>query len=382
MLTIILFLLLLSILILIHELGHFIAARKLGVIAEEFGLGLPPKVKRLFTWRGTEFTLNWLPIGGFVRMRGEEQREARSVPPARFAARRAGEAGKREELQEGFFYAQKAWKRAVIILAGVFMNFVLAVVLFTAVYQVLGIPTKTEDVVIEAIAPDSPAEQVGLEAGDIVRTFRIADRELRIADTTQFVNLINDHRGKEVTLTIEREREGKQLEMIVAPRLASDTPEGEGALGVAISNVKFLRYPWWQMPVRSAITGTKEAFGWGVTILSSLRDMVKSLVLYGQVPKDVAGPIGIARLTGHVAQQGWLAFLQFAGVLSINLAILNALPIPALDGGRLAFLGIEVLRRGKPIDPKTEHRIHLVGYAVLIALIVLVSVRDVVAPAL
>lgn len=361
MVTLLIFLILLSVLILVHELGHFIAAKKLGVVAEEFGLGLPPRVRKLLTWKGTEFTLNWLPIGGFVRMRGEEQKEE----------------GKRQK-EEGTFYSQKAWKRATILLAGVAMNFCLGIAAFTIVYQTIGIPTKTEDVVIEAVAPGSPAEKVGLEAGDIVRTFRVADNELRIADTTEFVDTINDHRGEEITLAIERE--GARHEIRAIPRLVSDTPEGEGALGVAISNVKFLRYPWWQMPVRSAIVGTKEAFGWGVTILASLRDMVKSLVLYGQVPKDVAGPIGIARLTGHVAQQGWLAFLQFAGVLSINLAILNALPIPALDGGRLAFLGIEVLRRGRPIDPKTEHRIHLAGYAILIALIVLVSVRDIVAP--
>lgn len=366
---------LLSVLILVHELGHFVAAKKLGVVAEEFGLGLPPKIRRLFTWKGTEFTLNWLPIGGFVRMRGEERESDDSQMP-----------------RSGQFYAQRPWRRAIILLAGVAMNFALGIAAFTAVYQVLGIPTKTEEVVIEGVAPGSPAERVGLRAGDTVRELRMtrlqapgapatggqANDELRITNVEQFVNLINDHRGEEIILAVERG--GARHEIRAIPRLVSDTPEGEGALGVAISNVKFLRYPWWQMPVRSAIVGTKEAFGWGVTILASLRDMVKSLVLYGEVPKDVAGPIGIARLTGHVAAQGWLAFLQFAGVLSINLAILNALPIPALDGGRLAFLGIEVLRRGRPIDPKTEHRIHLAGYAVLIALILLVTARDILRP--
>lgn len=377
MFTILIFLLLLSLLILVHELGHFLAARKLGVVAEEFGLGLPPKIKRLFVWGGTEFSLNWLPIGGFVRMRGEEREALQTADGRQLTANgRKPSAGSGE--LAGAFCAQRPWKRAVILLSGVFMNMLLAIALFTSVYQVIGIPTETEEVVIEAVSPNSPAERVGLKSGDVVRQFRTPYSVLHILDTEQFVDLINAHRGEKIVLAVERE--GKQLDIAAVPRLGPETPEGEGALGVAISNVRFLRYPWWQMPVRAAVTGTKEAVGWGVTILKSLREMVKSLVLYGEVPHDVAGPIGIARLTGQVAQQGWLALLQFAGVLSVNLAILNALPIPALDGGRLAFVGIEVLRRGKPIDPKTEHRIHLAGYAVLIALIILVSVRDIIAP--
>lgn len=362
MLTILIFLVLLSVLVLVHELGHFFAAKKLGVVAEEFGLGLPPKIRRLFTWQGTEFTLNWLPLGGFVRMRGEETKEEGK-----------GKKEEGEEEKQGYFYAQKPWKRAVILVAGVFMNLVLGVAAFTAVYTVLGIPEERDVVVIDGVAPGSPAERSQLIQGDVVNELRFTNYDLRITSTSEFIDFINAHRGEEITLNIKRGQENKEI--VITPRIESETPAGEGALGVAISNIQFIHYPWWQMPFRASVTGFKEALGWGRNIVEGLGKMVTDLIVHGKVPNDLAGPVGIAKITGEVAKRGWIPLFQLAGILSINLAVVNILPIPALDGGRLLFLGIEKLR-GKPMDPNKERLAHLIGYTLLISLLILITIKD------
>ena len=345
---------------------------------EEFGLGLPPKVRKLFTWQGTEFTLNWLPLGGFVRMRGED---TGPDSPSAFGLQPLALEAK------GFFYAQKPWKRAIILVAGVFMNLVLGVAAFTSVYTVLGIPEERDVVVIDGVAPGSPAERAQLKPNDIVRELRFTNYlpadatrqalqagDLRITSTSEFIDFINAHRGEEITLNIKRGQENKEI--VITPRIESETPAGEGALGVAISNIQFIHYPWWQMPFRASVTGSKEALGWGVNIIEGLGKMVSDLVTHGKVPDDLAGPVGIARITGEVAKRGWIPLFQLAGILSINLAVVNILPIPALDGGRLLFLGIEKLR-GKSIDQNKERIIHLSGYILLIILLILITLRDI-----
>ena len=373
MATLLIFLILLSVLILVHELGHFFAAKKLGVVAEEFGLGLPPRVRRLFSWKGTEFTLNWLPIGGFVRMRGEDQET------------RNNEQETMNKESNGYFYAQKPWKRAVILLAGVTMNLIFGIVAFTGVYSFLGIPTETNKVIVQGVAPGSPADQAQLHPGEIILELKVKSEKFppkadppmaeKVTDTKQFIETVNQNRGELMSLVLKQPT-GETREVSLVPRPESDTPEGEGALGVAISNVEFVRYPWWQMPFRAAVTGIKEAIGWSISIISGLGGMIKQLIVTGQLPHDVAGPVGIAYIAGNVARQGWLALTQFAGILSVNLAVVNLLPFPALDGGRLLFLGIEKLR-GRPLNPAKERWAHLIGYALLILLILLATIQDI-----
>ncbi|KKU06593.1 MAG: Peptidase M50 [Candidatus Magasanikbacteria bacterium GW2011_GWA2_45_39] len=362
MATLLVFLILLSVLILVHELGHFFAAKKLGVVAEEFGLGLPPRVRRLFSWKRTEFTLNWLPIGGFVRMRGED------ADNSEFRIQNS------ELVKRGYFYAQKPWKRAVILIAGVTMNLIFGIAAFTVVYSFLGIPTETDKVIVQGVAPGSPADQAQLHSGEAVLELKVKSEKLKVKDTNEFVKLVNENRGQEITLVVSKD--GTTREAVLVPRLESQTPENEGALGVAISNLEFVRYPWWQMPFRATVTGAKEALGWSVNIVAGLGSMVSQLVIHGRLPKDVAGPVGIAYIAGNVARQGWLALTQFAGILSVNLAIVNLLPFPALDGGRLLFLGIEKLR-GRPLNPAKERWVHLIGYGILITLILLATVQDI-----
>lgn len=367
--TVIVFLLLLSVLVLVHELGHFIAAKKLGVKAEEFGIGFPPRVKKLFAWRGTEFTLNWLPLGGFVRLRGEDP----VVKLPKIIAEKSG-----------FFWAQKIWKRTLILLAGVTMNMVLAIAVFSIAYAVTGIPVKTDKVFIEAIAPESPAEKSSLKNGDQILEVISGNKNTSITDTDKFIEIVNQNLGREISLRVIKkvypERSRRDITDItiinIIPRLKENTPSGEGSLGVVLSNIELVHYPWWKMPFFSAWFGLKEAFLWGVEIFTGLTHMFSNLIVRGQIPKDIAGPVGIASVTGRIAAQGIIPLLQFMGILSVNLAIVNVLPIPALDGGRLLFLIIEKLR-GRPVNPKKEYWANLVGYALLITLILLITLNDI-----
>lgn len=357
------FIILLSVLVLVHELGHFLAAKKLGVATEEFGLGLPPRLKKLFHWRGTDFTLNALPLGGFVRMRGED---ANPDSPSAFGQPSALEA-------KGFFFAQKPWKRAVILVSGVLMNLLLGIAAFTAVFTALGIPRQSDKVIIEAVLPGSPAEKADLAPKDVVEEIEIPPGTVSVRNSDQFVEIIGQYRGREITLIVNRE--GNQLRRLVTPRVADQTPANEGAMGVVVSSVEFVHYPWWQMPARASVVGVKEAIAWADSIIAGLAGMVVML-FRGVVPTDIAGPIGIAKLTSEAASRGWIPVFQLAGILSINLAIVNILPIPALDGGRLMFVIIEKIR-GRPVHPHRERWAHLVGYAFLIALIILITLQDV-----
>lgn len=351
---ILIFFLILSILVLVHEWGHFFAARVFGVRVEEFGFGLPPRALRFFVQKGTEFTLNWLPIGGFVKLFGEDYVEEDELKP--HSSER--------------FYDKPAWQRAIILTAGVIMNFILGVFLFGIVYSYLGIPTETERVRVEEVAVDSPAEKVGIRVGEVVSEF---NSEVTVTSTEQLVRLINENKGKEVRLQVVNE-EGGEREIKVTPR--ENPPEGQGSLGVLLTNTELIKYPWWQMPFRGMLVGLKEAVAWGRQIASGILQMLYGLITGKGVPGDVAGPIGIYQVSSQVSKHGLIPTLQFMGVLSVNLAILNILPLPALDGGRLVFLGIEKLI-GKKRKNRIEGYVHSVGMALLLGLMVLISLRDV-----
>ncbi|MCX6817144.1 MAG: M50 family metallopeptidase [Candidatus Beckwithbacteria bacterium] len=339
------FLIILSILVFVHELGHFLAAKKLKVKVEEFGFGYPPRILGIKK-RGTIYSLNLLPFGGFVRMRGEDPSTSlrAGLPQAK-----------------GAFFLKSKRVRLIILIAGVVMNFILGVVLFGAIYTKTGIPQKTDYLTLTAVAVGSPAEKSGLKPDDKILGFKGSE---------EFINYINDQRGQEIRLKI---KDGRELTVI--PRLVQDTPEGQGALGVGITDTETVFYPIWQRPFRGMWLGLQEALAWGGEILAGLGTMIAGL-LHGQMPKDVAGPVGIYQISKTVAKAGFLAVLQFMGILSVNLAILNLLPLPALDGGRLLFLGIEAVTR-KRIKPGIEQAIHMAGMLVLIGLMVLVTIGDI-----
>lgn len=368
--TLIVFLLILSLLVFVHELGHFLVAKKAGIGVEEFGFGLPPRILGV-NYKGTVYSINLLPIGGFVKLLGEEE------------TAREKERGKAKQ-----FWAKSKKVRIAVVVAGVLMNFLLAIVVFSLVYTKMGIPTKTSQVKIVGLVPSSPAEMAGLKLGDLVV---LAGGE-KISDSQVFIALTKRLAGREMELEVVREKDnpcpevsgispgikiacrGQNMVFTLVPRVSP--PPGEGPLGVAISDLEMKFYPLWQMPARGAVEGVKEAFAWTVLIVGALASMLWQLVSLGVVPKDVAGPVGIFQITSHVAQGGVLAIFQFLGILSVNLAVINILPIPALDGGRLLFIGIEAVT-GKRLRVRVEQIANQIGMMVLFILIILITYNDI-----
>jgi len=358
--TLLIALIILSILILVHELGHFWAAKKSGILVEEFGIGYPPRLLARKIGE-TIYSINWLPIGGYVRIKGE------NYEPSEGHLR--GESS-------NLFWEKPIWQRAVVLLSGVFGNFVLGVILFGVVYSIIGVPTPMGKVRVVGVADGSPAAEAGIIEGDVIQKFQATrDKQetitkLQITETEKLIELINENKGKEIVLVLEGEREVR-----VVPR--ENPPEGEGALGVLLSDTELVRLPWWQMPVKGVVVGTKEAYAWGKEIVGGLWSMISGIFNGSGVPEDVSGPVGIYKVSAQVNEMGWLASLQFMAVLSMNLAVLNILPLPALDGGRLVFLGLEMVI-GKRLKNKIEGWVHGTGMILLLGLMVLITIRDII----
>ena len=351
---IIVFVLILSVLVLIHEFGHFLMAKAFGMRVEEFGIGLPPRAKALFTKAGTLFSLNWLPVGGFVKLYGEDYEDETQL-----ASKEA-------------FFNKPVWQRALVLLAGVTMNFALGVLLFAAVYSYLGIPTKTNNIHILEVRKGSPAETAGFPVDSVIKKITFDHKDYTFSNVDEFIKIIDDFKGKKIEVTLA----GKEGEKVYEVTPRENPPAGEGAMGIALSNVEMKKYPWWQMPFRGMVIGMEEAVSWGKEILANLW-MVVSRIFSGQgVPKDVSGPIGIYQVSKEVYKFGWTAVLQFMGVLSVNLAILNVMPFPALDGGRIAFLAVEKVI-GKKRKNKIEGYVHTVGMIFLLVLMLLITARDI-----
>ncbi len=356
--SILAFFLVLSILVLIHEAGHFFTAKKFGIKVEEFGFGFPPK---LFgkKYGETEYTINALPIGGFVKLYGEDEAGAGRVDLS----------GKKHEVKGDIkraFYARPAWQRFLVVVAGVVMNFLLAVVILTYLYAVPGVPTPGETVIVTNIMKGSPAEKAHVQVGDIISGVD----QLPVHSTSELVSYVKAHAGRSVTLHVTTPN-GQKSDISVTPR--SVTPKNQGALGVEIA-VKLVmkRYPWYQAP----FVGVKETLIQSWQILAGIGQVIAQVVTTGSVPAGVAGPVGLARITGDVVRSGFDATLALLAALSLNLAILNILPIPALDGGRFFFILIEMITR-KKVNQKFETYAHTIGMALLLGLIILITIHDV-----
>ncbi|HNP89384.1 MAG: putative zinc metalloprotease [Microgenomates group bacterium ADurb.Bin219] len=384
--TLLLFLLILSLLVFVHEFGHFIMAKKAGILVEEFGFGLPPRIwgKKVGE---TTYSINALPIGGFVKLYGEDGEKREEIKEIKKIKMK----NEKIKIIGRAFYEKSIPRRISVILAGVTMNFLLAILVFSVVYYVSGIPTRTGNIKVVGLVEGSPAEIAGIEVDDEI----LALNEEKLNKVENFIDLTKSMAGRVISLEIKRAkahpcqpdqpvfggavgpnfqancRNGNLLLSLI-PR--ENPPEGEGPLGVIISDVEMKRYSPWLMFYYGIREGLKESFSWGKTIFVSLAGMVSGL-LKGQVPRDVAGPIGIYQATGMVAQSGFLAILQFLGILSINLAIINILPFPALDGGRLLFLGVEAFA-GRKITPKIEAAVNSLGMVFLLLLALLITIND------
>ena len=357
-LTIIVFILILGILIFVHEFGHYISAKKSGVRVEEFGFGFPP---RIFAFKKgeTTYSLNLIPVGGFVKIFGEERGEKKST------SKRA-------------FYNKPAWQRAIILFAGVFMNLLVAAI-FLSIVHGIGVPSFVEkgqeanyrniQIQIVEVAKNSPAEKAGIKIGDAIFGLSFNQEAVQIKEVEDVQNFIAGHIGEELNFTLKRGNE--TLQKVMIPR--SNPPEGEGATGIAMSKTGLISYPWYKAIIKGFETAGKLI----VTMISLFYLLIKTLILKGTMIGEIAGPVGIAALTSQMVQLGWVYVLQFTAILSINLAIINFLPFPALDGGRLLFLLIEKIK-GKPIKFKTERLANSIGFAFLILLIIVITFRDIV----
>jgi regulator of sigma E protease len=352
-LTLIVFIFILGLLVFVHEFGHFIAARKNGVKVEEFGFGFPPRMFGIK--RGeTIYSINWIPLGGFVKIKGET--------------------GENRGEKDSFSY-KKIWQRALIIASGVLMNFILAVVLLSFGFMI-GLPqvvdgengyARVRDAKIQVvqILENTPAKEAGLQMGDTI----LSIDEKKIEEVSDLQNYVNEKIG--VPIEVVWEREGILMHKQITPVHLVET--GKGGIGVGLLKSGIVSYPWyfalWK-GVEATVFYTRE-------IIIALYELIKNLIIAQEVAVDLSGPVGIAVLTGQVARMGVIYLLQFTALLSINLAVINFLPFPALDGGRLLFLAIEKIRR-KPVSQKIENAIHNIGFALLMILIVLVTYRDIV----
>ncbi len=351
--TLLTFIIILGVLVFVHELGHFVAARIAGVGVNEFGFGFPPRlwsVKR----KNTTYSVNWIFVGGFVRLHGEDG----------------------EENDANSFTVQRPWKRAAILLAGVVMNVVLAWVIFSTGFLV-GLPTdvtsgtpagshlRNEQVQIVDVATGSGAAKAGLQTGDAI----VSLNGVTITSVSQAQEVTKT--AGAATIEVVYRHSNKEVHAPVTLALIPGTTTT--GLGVGLVQAGLVSFPFFQ----SLWEGMRATGTSLVAIVVALWGFLVNLVVHHQVGADVAGPVGIAVLTGQVARLGFAYLLQFAALLSLNLAIINILPIPALDGGRILFLIIEKLR-GKPLSRNAEARIHNTGFVALLALIALVTLRDVV----
>lgn len=355
-LTIVVFLVMLTVLVLIHELGHFLVAKKFGIKVEEFGLGFPPKVfgKK---FGETLYTFNALPIGGFVKLYGEDEAGAGRVSKNKKITK---------DLHRAFF-ARPIYQRILVVVAGVTMNFLLAVGIITYLFTTEGIPLPGHTVTITEIAKNSPAEKAGLKKGDIIEKFGNAN----ITSTQLLIEETKKNSGKEVKISVKT-TDSKIKNVVITPR--KNFPKDQGAMGVAISqDVIFQKYPFPQ----SLYEGTKQALRDSWQVIVGFKTVVVEIVTRLTIPQGVAGPIGMAQLTGEFVRVGPNALLMLVYTLSLSLAVLNILPIPALDGGRLFFILIEAVTR-KKVNAKYEAYAHLVGLAILLSFLALVSYKDII----
>lgn len=335
--TIVAFVIVLGTLIMVHEVGHFSMAKFFKVKVFEFGMGFPPRIAS-FKHNDTLYSLNALPFGGFVKMMGENGDDAGN--PASFGAK-------------------PWWQRAIILVAGPAMNLALALFLFFISAAWLGTPVATNE--IASTAKGSPAQKAGLVAGDRI----VAIDGHRTSQLQTIHNITDSHLGHRIALTVAHGRNTRVVFLV--PRI--HPPVGQGAVGVSVTSYD-QRYP-----VGVAAQKSFEAVG---SMIMAVPNIIGSIGAHGT--SQVSGPIGIARITGDSAnaipQLGIGQFLAFVALLSANLGVLNLLPIPALDGGRLVLVIVSGIRR-KNLNPEVEGLIHLAGMAVLLMLIVLVSYQDI-----
>jgi len=400
--TIFIFIVILSILVIVHEMGHFLVAKKFGIQVEEFGLGFPPQAKILTTFKsGLKLTLNWLPLGGFVKLKGED-------------------GGKRAEIDS--FASKKIWQKTLVLASGVIMNIILAFLLLS-LGLAIGWPSdltetkinkkyiKSSDILITYVEKDSPADLAGLKAGDFIKKIDNQNYQ-EIKDLQEKIQL---DQGREINILIERE---KQLQEIKAtpreiefhlekeeesPEQTDDLKAGQNyqpattsglksdqdhstetkdqnnqeivkkvGVGVALAKIGVVRYP-----IHLALGhGAKNTIIYSGKITAAFYHLIKDAIIKHKISPEVGGPVAIAIFSGKAARLGFIYILQFIALLSLNLAIINILPFPALDGGRILFAVIEKIK-GRAVSSQIETITHTIGFWLLIIFVLAITLRDI-----
>jgi regulator of sigma E protease len=351
--TIFYIILTLIVLIVLHELGHFLLAKKYGVKVEEFGVGIPPRMwgKKIGE---TIYSINWIPLGGFVRLYGED----RSIN------------------DERSFSSKPIYQRALIVFGGIAAFFLIAVIIFSA-YAAVGVRSvvseedlqtgeySKEQIVIASILEESPAEKAGVQTGDVVKEVD----GVSIKKTTEATSLIQEGTGREIEIKVDRGGE----EVVLSLLLDEEHQVEERVAGVMMLLTAEKNYPLYYAPVKGALI-TKDMT---LMTISGFGTLLKSAVTRTSLPEgmEVGGPVAIVEIGAGAFDRGLSDFLYFVGFITVSLAVINAVPIPALDGGRLVFLALEKLK-GSPVSEKIEQRLTAGSFLILLTLMIFITLKD------
>lgn len=369
--TILIFILVLVALIVVHELGHFVAAKLFGMRVDEFGIGYPPRAATLWKHNGTEYTLNWLPFGGFVKIYGEDGDEPQKEETPASVEKHRGEP----------FNKKPYWQQAVVLVAGIAMNILFAWVLLTGTLLV-GMPRALSDaermkapdaaLMVANVLEKSPASLAGLKEGDRILKASYEDKTyLSNAPDEAFTTFIAQSNGAPITLEVERT--GETFSLTVRPDTGIVPSEPERfAIGVAVGAVGTVPVSLLEAPIE----GAKLTAEVTTQVALGLFHFFSGLFTFSADLSQVSGPVGIAGAVGEASATSIVALLSLTAVISINLALINLLPVPALDGGRLLFVIIESITR-RPIPAGIAGTLNTVGFALLILLMLVVTANDV-----
>lgn len=358
--TILLFLIVIVFLVVAHELGHFLVAKAFGVRVDEFGIGYPPRARKLFKWKGTQFTLNWLPFGGFVKIFGEDTGAEPSDRSVSFAYKPLGQ-------------------RLLVIAAGIIANMLIAVLLYSASFGIGflaspddfkgSVPIGPKMIIVTDVLADSPASGAGITSGDTIARVAAGADAVVPSQVTEVVEFIRAHGSEEVTLSLTHAGETKNV--VLVPKSAA--PETPPSVGIALAEVARVRLPFFKALAQGTVY-TGHQF---MLTLSTLGALVGGLFRgSGDLISQVSGPVGIARIAGQAYSLGIGSLLSFVALISVNLAVINLLPFPALDGGRMV---LELFAsKGKSRIPKrVVNGVNSLGFLLLILLMVYVTYQDV-----
>ncbi len=351
LINLLLFILFFGLMLFLHELGHFLVAKLFKIKVEEFGFGYPPRIVKLFKFGETDITINWIPFGAFVRLSGETDPGVK-----------------------GGFGDATPWQRIAVLSGGPIMNIVTGVLLFTIIFTQVGIPDPTR-VMIESVVPETPAQQSGLLAGDIVQSIN----QTAINDSSQLIQMISDNKGKEIEIVVDRQ--GQTVQLSAMPRV--EYPKDQGALGITITNP--YKQTSWIATVPQAFAAT---YNLSVQILR-----MPIMLLRGEVPAEqarVVGPVGLGTMFFQSRQKDIenqsstnpvdkTYTLRLITLLSVAIGLTNLFPLPALDGGRILFILPEIIFR-KRVPAKYENFVHMIGFFLLILLMFWITFQDILNP--